>query len=131
MKVGIEVEGRLRGVRTLFCSASDNINKAVGEAILNGIGHVYVSDNDNTLSYQVFGDYPDILFTLDITCVQNIPRPSNVTLMLRLPGFEDVSALKADDQIKFEHNRTVLVASVNSLVRTNPDEFENDIEVEL
>lgn len=130
MKVGIEVEGRLRGVHTLFCNASDNIDRAVEQAILNGIRHIYVSDNDNTLSYQEFIEYPNIQFTLDVTRVQNIPRPSNITLMLRLPGFEDVSALKADDQIKFEHNRTVLVASVNSLVRTNPDEFENDVEVE-
>ncbi len=134
-KIGIEVEGRLRGVKTLFCSADELVDRAkiISYAASKGITHVYVSDRNNTLDYVMLGwMFSDCLVTLDVTEVRQGVRPTNVTVILTMPHsyWESVSRLRPDDQIKFHsEGREVLCASVRNFVPTQPIEFLGDEEI--
>lgn len=127
MKIGIEVEGRLKGMPTLFCEAAD-LAKAIDEAKSRGITHIYVSDNQNSLPYSAF-DSQQLYFTLDVTKVRKELRPYNLSLMLRLEAYDDVSQLNDNDQIKFERNRMVSVFPMTSAITTSPADFAGDIEI--
>lgn len=137
MKLGIEVEGRLRGVPTLFCDADFDVEKLTAALRKHAVSHVYISDNTNKLSYRSIGTLlRGYLVTLDVTEVLKEPRPANVSLMLRLDGdgdplplFDQVSRLTKEDQIKFECDRNVIVLPMTAAIFTQPAEFEGDIEV--
>ena len=127
MKLGIEVEGRFKGIPTLFLSAMEFLK---AEWCGHKQQHVYVSDHDNTLPYELFSKYPTRVFTLELTQVKPEPRPGNVFLMLLLPGYESVSKLNPGDQFKFhDEQRNVLCATQQSLIATSSEEFENDVEL--
>jgi hypothetical protein len=136
MKIGVEAEGRLRGVQTLFVDAIDVIyNLAKVKAALkdNAISHIYVSDRNNTLDYSFLGQHLEgYLITLDVTAVTPRPRPTNVTIILTMPYeyWQSVQMLRFTDQIKFHsEDRNVLCAAVQSFVATQPIEFAGDIEL--
>lgn len=130
MKVGIEVEGRFTGVPTLFCDAAHYL-EGIKVAKEQGLSHIYISDNDNTIDpcAEVLANC-GLLVTLDVTKVlTSHERPLNVTLMLRLDGFPMVNALNTRDQVKFEQERNVLVAPVTAFYRTVPSDFDGDREL--
>ncbi len=133
MKYGIECEGRLRGLPTLFVSAAElqANEQGVHAAMLDrNLTHVYVSDRDNILDYTSLGTtFQDKIVTLDVTKVTSNSIPSNITIMLTLPYdyWESIQNLRFDDQIKFHSpNRDVLCATVRDFAYTNHTEFLND-----
>lgn len=132
MKIGIEVEGRLRGVKTLFCGPQD-VAAAKAYLAANPLTHVYISDRDNTLDYVMVGwSFPACLVTMDVTSVREGVRPTNVTLILTLPHshWDNVARLRADDQVKFHSvDREVLCATARNFVPTQPAEFLGDVAV--
>lgn len=151
MKIGIEVEGRLRGVKTLFVSAEDIILFSTDElekgldvmlnynsldtinAVMkeNSVSHIYISDRDNKIPYKLLS-YFKCLVTLDVTKVLNQSRPPNVTIIWTLPTefWASMAALGAEDQVKFHsNNRDVLTATKHHFIRTHPVEFAGDLEV--
>lgn len=130
MKVGIEVEGRFKGVPTLFCGAHEYL-KGIAEAKKQGVSHIYISDNKNKLAYHnpALANC-GLLVTLDVTEVQGcLDRPSNITLMLRLEGYPQVRRLKDCDQVKFEAKRNVVVLPMYNSINTSPHEFLGDRKV--
>lgn len=133
MKIGIEVEGRLRGVPTLFCGAHE-IHEARRLILQNrlNVSHVYISDNGNTLDYLTVSSlFAGLLVTLDVTCVGG-PRPANISIMLRIDGgdaYDSVNRLTAEDQIKFERDRHVIVLPMTAAITTQPHEFEGDADL--
>jgi hypothetical protein len=137
MKIGIEVEGRLRGVKTLFIGAAElELEGPSGiraKMMAHNVTHLYVSDHNNVVDYETLGlSFYSLLVTLDVTRVKPGPRPQNVSIMLTLPYefFIDVDRLAADDQVKFHSvDRDVLCVSARHLVRTQPIEFCGDVEV--
>jgi hypothetical protein len=138
-KIGVECEGRLRGVKTLFVSAVELItNKHIIQDLLkeNCTNHLYVSDHGNTLNYEAVGNmFENKQVTIEVTKVcgkQNMRRPSNVSLMLTLPQeyFNSVANLWEDDQVKFHSpEREVLCVAARNFIATTPDEFEGDTEL--
>lgn len=137
MKIGIEAEGRLRGILTLFASAeefTDSYGVLFNHARNYGIAHIYISDRDNILDYETVGKYfvPPYFITLDVTEVRAGPRPTNMTIILTMPHehWESVERLRPDDQIKFHStNRDVLMTTARTLVPTSPIEFCGDKEL--
>jgi len=127
MKVGIECEGRLKGVPTIFCQAAE-LEVAIEYAVDSGVGHLYVSDLANALPYARLASI-NALVTLEVTEVQDTARPSNVTLMLSVPGYANVAKLSSTDQVKFEHDLNVLVAPAQAFFKTQPSEFSSDLTV--
>lgn len=136
-KIGTEVEGRLRGVLTLFVDAEEVLSSP--SALINhaknyGITHIYISDRINVLDYEAVGSLlpQPYLVTLDVTVVSSKPRPTNMTLILTLPHayWRSVECLRPDDQIKFHSvDRNVLMTTARTLVPTSPIEFCGDQEL--
>lgn len=137
MKVGVEAEGRLKGVRTLFVNASDvtdNIGRISAIMERHQLSHIYISDRDNVLDYSTLGNlFRHVLVTLDVTTVASSKvRPKNVTIMLTLPYdlWQSVAALGNDDQVKFHSpEREVMCISARHFVYTSPSDFAGDVEV--
>lgn len=137
-KLGIEVEGRLRGVPTLFTDAIAMARDGGADKVMTAmrqheVTHVYISDRLNVLDYQQvgrwFGGYQ---VTLDVTKVAKQLRPANVTIILTLPHeyWESVANLGPQDQVKFHsEDRHVLCATMHSFVPTHPSEFEGDTDL--
>lgn len=133
-KIGIECEGRLRGIKTLFIDASElTVDLGLKSLIEEGkVTHVYVSDHQNTLDYNELGKALGACYvTLEVTKVKDEPRPLNVGLMLALPEehWNSVQLLGPDDQVKFSWNQHVLASSMRNFVATYPIEFVGDVEL--
>ena len=146
MHIGKEVEGRLKGVLTLFMGAQEALEffnyKSLKEAVANkeyhsmidNIRHVYVSDPDNVISPTanclVMWDSFNMPVTIEVNIFNynRILYPDNVSFFLNLPT-SDFYMLNANDQIKFDIKRSVYTAHVATMQQTNPHEFENDIEL--
>lgn len=130
MKIGIECEGRLRGVETLFINASE---LGLQVATDMSIRHVYISDHDNVLNYlEVARILSAFVVTIEVTKVRPEERLSNINLMLAMPTeyWDSVAALGPDDQVKFgSADRHVLCATKRCFVPTDPSEFDNDVEL--
>lgn len=139
MKIGIEVEGRLKGIPTLFCNASEFLNKK--EIISNllhaySLQHLYISDHENTLSYQIPELTVSPIITIEVSQVSASARLKNLMLMYRIDKtpvgsivFDSLARLIPTDQIKIEKNKKVFVWTMNSAIITEPTEFEEDKEI--
>lgn len=151
-KVGIEVEGRLKGTRTLFMGADEYLEAATEGTLADTLRrasamHLYVSDNSNRLHLDVVSAFlarevPGLLATVDVTAVTStLFKMPNLTVMLRYPfSIQSYKHLRPTDQVKFElpydHNmantdtRNVLVfPAANYLALTEPHEFAGDVEL--
>ena len=132
MKIGVECEGRLRGVPTLFCGAHEirEARQLIRQHVY--VSHVYISDNGNTLDYLTVSSlFAGLLVTLDVTRVGD-PRPVNISIMLRIDGgdaYDSMSRLTKEDQVKFERDRHVIVLPMTAAITTMPQEFEGDVEI--
>jgi hypothetical protein len=136
MKHGVEVEGRLKGVPTIFVDAQEYLvyPERVKQALADHkTSHLYISDPENVLPYNL--DL-DCLVTLDVTRVRYGAqlRPSNVLLMLRIDPnrpdaweFDDLLLLGENDQIKFEQNQHVYVFPWSNAIKTQPEDFNSDV----
>lgn len=144
MKIGIEVEGRLRGVHTLFVSAEYILHNAHTVQIAlrdHSIQHLYISDRENRIRYSSLEDWSHVLITLDITKYRRdlndtqtalVVPPDNVTIILTLPYsyWDSIAFLRPTDQVKFHSDsRHVLCAPIQNFVRTEPSEFLGDQEI--
>jgi len=137
MKIGLEAEGRLKGIKTLFIEAHESFLKALEVLKDKGIGHIYISDQRNLLSYAeityVFRDYH---VTLDITRVKDDWIGDNISIMFRVDLclkeaiYNSILNLKSErDQIKIEKDRHVFVFPMNCAMIAIPDDFAGDVEV--
>jgi hypothetical protein len=126
-KIGIEVEGRFKGIKTLFIQAEE-FDDAL--RIPRECNHIYISDNENTLdlSAEEWDAWTERwLITVDVTDVCETPRPGlNIMLRIDHPSFW---YLKPTDQIKFEQDKNVWTIPVESMYRTFPEDFEGDIQL--
>ena len=137
MKTGIEVEGRYKGLRTLFIGAAEYsrlIETGRLQSLMVDHPHLYISDLDNTLDYDSL--VPDCLegkvITLEVTRVPPGLRPGNLSIMLRLPHLDEILQLSETDMFKFtrETDRTVKVGLPGMLIHTDPSDFEGDEDLE-
>jgi hypothetical protein len=138
MKIGYEVEGRLKGVRSLFLDVSEldkfyehfvrcNCIKTVHE-----VCQIYVSDHSNTLdlfSIKLLNLSKEFLLTVEVTELKvDPPRYINTMLCIDSPSFW---FLRSIDQIKISKDLRVFSTTVENMSITNPEEFKNDTEVTL
>lgn len=155
MKLGNEVEGKLKGLYTLFMDAKEAKEffqfkslkeRAVPAGIANTIErvkHVYISDHENTI-----GCLADCLYrwldmgmpvTLEVTDVRFRDKyPANVMFMLNIKDdssyhfTSSFSRLADTDQIKFAVPSgvgfQVWCVTKENMTKTYPAAFDNDIE---
>lgn len=146
MKYGIEVEGRLKGLRTLFMTAEEALvffeYKSLKDAIdpslhhlTDKIDHIYISDHNNTITAGLecikIWDSLNLQVTLERTEMNNrTTYPDNVLIMLLVsnPSFWD---LEYNDQIKFSRDLRVFAVPLTSMIETRPAAFAEDIELNV
>ena len=140
MKTGIEVEGRFRGLPTLFLSAAELFAACATDSLAATVSehpHIYISDHANVVDPTTLCRKNKCLstkvITLEVTSVvpHHHTRPENVTLMLRFLGYDAVSALRPTDMFKFtrESDRSVKICIAHSLMHTDETEFHADTEI--
>lgn len=143
MKIGMEVEGRYKGLPTLFMTAEEYLagmqiysaNPDLQD-LMDVQRHIYVSDHKNKININNLMGFWDMsrLITLEVTKVPTNRRewPRNVTFMLVIPhkGL-NFWHLKDMDQIKFTQQQTVFTADIDSMPKTFPRDFEGDIKIKI
>ncbi|USV40852.1 hypothetical protein [Xanthomonas phage BUDD] len=141
-KIGIEVEGMLRGenVRTYFCSAREYVNTPSVEMLYtlfaNNIDMIYISDHHNELNLEhlaaVFED-SGIGVTVELTELTAM-APAGVEIFWNVSQASYAQSrtlhfLRPHDQIKIENEKHVLAFVAGNAVITYPEDFNGDIEV--
>lgn len=137
MKIGKEVEGRLKGLDTLFMSAQDFVEKANSFAeerseifilcMENSVNHVYVSDLENELDLQAvakFSKREAVVVTVERTALTE-RVPSNINVMLAM-DYSSFQHLKETDQVKFSRDLYVHCIPKESMYKTIPSDFAED-----
>lgn len=138
-KIGYEVEGRLRGVLSLFLSVDEvhKLKDPKNAQILQKVSQVAVYDDNSKISMKEI----EILMSLDErlyltleTPMVNIdfgvlPARINTVLVMSHPQIFDLFPF---DQIKFvSPSKFVLMVTKEAMGVTTPDEFDCDTEVDL
>lgn len=130
MKLGLEAEGRLKGLPTLFLTAEEFCSARWEDLPpLPRIHLLYISDHGNMLrpkhtAFELWRDYP---ITLEVTKVDRRDLyPPNVTFMLCIES-ESVWRLAPTDQIKFSSDfQYVKSVAVENMSHTSPEDFRAD-----
>jgi len=140
MKIGIEVEGRFTGLRTLFLDQREivDVHKRLDRIATSHwvmIQQIYVTDLKNIIDIwdekSILKELYDkgFLVTVERTSVMK-EHPDYLHIILRIPS-ASVAFLSGTDQIKFDLVDHVLMATVESFALITDDEYENDVEVPL
>jgi hypothetical protein len=135
MKVGIEVEGKHLGMKTLFCSRDELIEwKKMCSIIMANldIDQVYISDHENMLNLNIDPLLMSLLTTVKMVTVERtyvpeyVHRGIDVMLLINNSSFWN---LRGQDQIKFSEDLYVHSIMKDDMVKTVPSDFDGDIEV--
>lgn len=138
MKIGIEVEGRFKGLKTLFASTSDDAMYDAFKAVSDRqIPHLYIScepsDLHNLVSYlRNFKDecIPNTLVTVECSEILDIDLDSTYIDHFMLDITPDVHKLRPQDSIKsHDGDLNVLCTHVETMVRTVSSDFNNDKDI--
>jgi hypothetical protein len=126
MKIGIEVEGRYKGIKTLFCSALEYLMEPLPD--LMRVSHIYISDHENALDItneNVFYEIPEShLITVERTEVGKKPC-DRIHVILNVPS-DSFWNLRETDQVKFDLNQTVYAVPLEVMYKTKPEDFAGD-----
>lgn len=140
MKLGKEVEGRLKGLRTVFMTADEAINIFGGKgpitvnvtkhdlAAIGNVQAIYISDHGNVLTPDsvVFNEIRtlDLVTSIERTAVNDFwPDDICVLLTIESPSFW---YLKDTDQVKFSYEQNVRSVVLENMTVTNPEDFRDD-----
>lgn len=136
MKTGIEIEGRLKGLKSLFVSTKEILElgtaKVIQTAREQGVVHIEIpQDVIVNLRNYMFKDFHEagfIVTTETTKIVDEAPDFLNVVLIVEN---QDFFKLRGVDQIKFvDAELNVYMATVETMVRTYPHEFDADKPIE-
>ena len=134
MKIGVEVEGRMKGVKTFFISGleidkfmsrHDELNEKYPK-----YKNVYIAHDVDMLDPRL-----DLMATnYDIT-IETSDRitdiPSWISHVIYLIEDDNFWKLRETDSVKFHqgHNAFVKAISVENMFHTNPEDFAGDREI--
>ena len=129
MKIGKEVEGRYKGVQTIFMSA-DEVKAGVDWRANRRIGpqQDYISDLKNELDLddnKLYTWAEEVFVTVEVTELKRVP-PEHLHIILRV----DASSFKylwSTNQVKFEPGpRLVYMMPVEMMIKTYADAYDSD-----
>lgn len=141
MKIGIEAEGRLKGIPTAFMEAEEFLelqrNLLTIPAIYtttNDPDHYYISDHKGIITYDVVDKFLNYFNTKYITLeVKKLPPKrykwsGRINFMLHLDGAEQIFELEDRDQIKWvSKDNDVMSVSINEFEFTECADFYQDV----
>jgi len=137
MKIGKEVEGRFRGIPTLFMNASEFLNPKKAdkaERYFHMCRQVYISDLRNVIrlnrDLRLKKWAKDMIVTVEVSHLPIVP-PDDVNIILQLAVDPAFRHLRLDDQIKIESEKLrVYTVTVRQMVESYPSEYEDDKVIE-
>lgn len=132
MKLGLEVEGKHKGLSTFFIDETEldlfisNITNLLEEHLKTRHLYITAEDPNNTLINKLSKLVPYLYITLEVKNI-NFTVPADIHIMYNIetPG---VWVLKETDSIKFHNPEDqVLSTSLETMFFTHPEAFLNDI----
>lgn len=138
-KIGYEVEGRLKGVYSLFVEV-DEIKRLLNpenKHLLDEVGQVAIPDYESKITQEDINILltlnPRIVITLETPKInlpiESLPARLNLVLVIKHP---QIFELTVTDQIKFvSESKSVLIIPKESMMMTCSDEFDGDQEVDI
>lgn len=140
MKIGLEVEGRLKGIPSAFMSAEEFLHLHLTNLELTDVyktrndpAHYYISDHDGIITLGTLKSFLDKnplkIITLE---VKNIPKdrhnfPNRINLMLYLDGADKIANLYPGDQVKWvTQGNDVFSVGIDDMHFTDASDFNND-----
>lgn len=139
-KLGYEVEGRLKGVYSLFVEVDEipRLLNPENKHLLDKVGQVSVPDYDSKIRQEdidiLMSLDPRIVVTLEtpkieLLSILDLPTRLNLVLVVTHP---QIFELTDTDQIKFvNESKTVLMIPKESMIMTWFDDFDGDEEVAI
>jgi hypothetical protein len=140
MKFGIECEGRLTGLPTVFCSAEEVgiVDNKFDDLKSRGypVSHIYISDHSGFVTEARLSMLAKKGYLISLECLK-VPDFLNkltdkVGIILRIEGNNQDQAflLRPSDQIKIDDGKkSVLMCPVSMFWRTKPEDFLGDIDL--
>lgn len=134
MKYGLEVEGRFKGIKTLFVSEEEFTNKGFEiDCIVKDmidIKHLYISDLNNRIDLEhEIRLRRDLVVSIERTSVPNVTIDPSITCILLRIDNSSFWALRSTDQVKFSKDHNVFAATVENMSKTIPSDFDDDQEL--
>lgn len=128
MHIGLEAEGRLKGVSTLNLTWEEF---ATGEykKVTHPVGNLYITDLDNKLDLDEIdkqrNPLTDPILSIERTKVERQYENINIIFFVDVPVFN----LKETDQIKMNKGQYVWMCSMENMTKSNPSHFTGDFSV--
>lgn len=133
MKIGVEVEGSYKGLKTLFIEQNE-LDKVLDKIKSVDVSQVYISCNMYITGEQFIIIKKllktEKLITIDTAYFDFIPKSIiNKVNIILLVDDSDFFKLKPTDQIKFEIGRKVYTAKKETMIKTLPSDYKRDKEL--
>jgi hypothetical protein len=144
MKIGLEVEGRLKGLRTVFCTGKEFLDCSIWVLAITKrrIQQIYVSDHDAFIVDDLREAFLERVERLKNVAFITVELPNgHPLLMAELPAEVGLivnlkidphtfHGLRKTDQIKISDGLHVKTIAVENMFNTTPDDFHGDEEIE-
>ena len=132
MKIGYEVEGRFKGLKTLFVNCDEFTKIDIAKICHNYmVQQIYISDCDNKIDLESDGliAYRSGKYVVTIERTKmNCNSPAWLNIVLNVSS-ESFWLLKGTDQVKFENKLTVFEIPLENMYYTKPSDFDGDNEI--
>ena len=128
MHIGLEAEGRLKGVLTLNLTLEE-FDSGVYLGVTQPYGNIYITDVDNVLDLDVLDanrdPFKDPILSIERTSVGRQYQNLNIIFLVQVP----VMRLKSTDQIKMHEGQHVWMTPLDCMVKSTPVDFVGDFNV--
>lgn len=128
--VGIEAEGRLKGLKTLFISRNLNYETIFRIADKHKCSHLYFNAGKRQINaWDIVEKFigSKFIITVEATSLISIPQKilKNCHIMLRIEN-NNVNFLKPTDTIKIETQYCVHCITKEQMIQTSINDYKND-----
>ena len=132
MHKGIEVEGKFKGLKSIFLDAEEFLEWNKLTDVLNqhtDIEQLYISDHRNVLDLSANVSLNVLAERYHVTVERTyVPRYINVNVNIMLViDNESFWNLRGNDQIKISKDLTVYSVPLSGMYKTVPSDFDGDI----
>lgn len=132
--IGTEVEGRYKGIKTLFVVGDQKVSKIQNYLLDNNIYHIYfgagnqsIVNNFDTIRFFIERGYI-ITYELEEKDIDKIPNDiiKNIHIIITYKSNELIK-LKSTDTIKVEDSKNVYCSSIENMFYTDKNnDYEDD-----
>lgn len=125
MHIGLEAEGRFKGIPTLMVTPEEYMagdHLTVTEPFFN----IYITDTDNVLDLDELNrnrdPYKDPILSIERTSLDKVYPNLDIIFNVSVP----VWCLKSTDQVRMNDHRHVWMIPVDCMIRTTPEDYKGD-----